>query len=127
MKNFTKPGLSRSGFDEHCPGDEFRERALSHANFPLTCSLSFFSRNQISDLIARHKEAEVRRMEIEKAHQTEISAKQAELDEQRRAMNKVRDYHKGLSAQAKAELDQVRQQMQHESLGRRDEIGQQMG
>ena len=68
----------------------------------------YFCRNQVTDLIARHKEAEVRRLEIEKTFQTEIDNKQKEIDNQKEHIQTLREIHDGQSHKAREDLEEVR-------------------
>lgn len=65
----------------------------------------------MTDLIARHKEAEVRRLEIERAFQTEIDHKQKEIDDQKEHIQTLRELHESKSQEARQELEEVRLNM----------------
>ncbi|XP_067031980.1 kinesin-like protein KIF16B [Acropora muricata] len=66
---------------------------------------------QVTDLMARHKESEVRRLEIERALQAEIISKQKEIDDQKEHIRSLREIHEASSQRAKQELDRVRLRM----------------
>ncbi|KAL9954917.1 hypothetical protein ACROYT_G042503 [Oculina patagonica] len=68
-------------------------------------------KNQVTDLIARHKEAEIRRLEIERAFQTEIDNKQKEIDDQKEHIQSLRELHEARSQQARLDLEEVRLNM----------------
>ncbi|XP_015774745.1 PREDICTED: kinesin-like protein KIF16B, partial [Acropora digitifera] len=68
-------------------------------------------RLQVTDLMARHKESEVRRLEIERALQAEINSKQKEIDDQKEHIRSLREIHEASSQRAKQELDRVRLRM----------------
>ena len=93
----------------------------------LSNSLCLLGRNQVTDLIARHKDAEVRRMDVEKAYQTELDAKQAEMEEHRKEMERVREFHEGLATKARIELHEVRQEMEIKNQEEVEEIANQVG
>lgn len=63
---------------------------------------------QVTDLMARHKESEVRRLEIERALQAEIDSKQKEIDDQKEHIRSLREQHEDRSQRARHELEQVR-------------------
>ena len=86
----------------------------------------FFYRNQVTDLIARHKEAEVRRLEIEKTFQTEIDNKQKEIDSQKEHIQALRELHEGKSQEAREDLEQVRLNMDKKHEDSRKEIEKQL-
>ncbi|XP_022810488.1 kinesin-like protein KIF16B [Stylophora pistillata] len=83
-------------------------------------------KNQVTDLIARHKEAEVRRLEIEKTFQTEIDNKQKEIDSQKEHIQALRELHEGKSQEAREDLEQVRLNMDKKHEDSRKEIEKQL-
>lgn len=86
----------------------------------------YFCRNQVTDLIARHKEAEVRRLEIEKTFQTEIDNKQKEIDYQKEHIQTLREIHDGKSHKAREDLEEVRLNMDKKHEDSRKEIEKQL-
>lgn len=82
--------------------------------------------HQVSDLIAKHKEAEVRRLEIEKAFQTEIDSKQNEIDAQKDYIQNLRERHETKSQEARQELELVRLSMDKKHEDAKSEIEQQL-
>ena len=86
----------------------------------------YFCRNQVTDLIARHKEAEVRRLEIEKTFQTEIDNKQKEIDNQKEHIQTLREIHDGKSHKAREDLEEVRLNMDKKHEDSRKEIEKQL-
>lgn len=82
--------------------------------------------HQVSDLIAKHKEAEVRRLEIEKAFQTEIDSKQNEIDAQKDYIQNLRERHETKSQEARQELELVRLNMDKKHEDAKSEIEQQL-
>ena len=80
----------------------------------------------MSDLIAKHKEAEVRRLEIEKAFQIEIDSKQNEIDAQKDYIQNLRERHETKSQEARQELELVRLSMDKKHEDAKSEIEQQL-
>lgn len=80
----------------------------------------------MTDLIARHKEAEVRRLEIERAFQTEIDNKQKEIDSQKEHIQTLREMHESKSQQARQELEEVRLNMDKKHDEAKNEIEKQL-
>ena len=80
----------------------------------------------MTDLIARHKEAEVRRLEIEKTFQTEIDNKQKEIDNQKEHIQTLREIHDGKSHKAREDLEEVRLNMDKKHEDSRKEIEKQL-
>ena len=83
-------------------------------------------RHQVTDLIARHKEAEVRRLDIERALQTEIDVKQKEIDDQKEHIQTLREMHEAKSQQARQELEEVRLNMDKNHEDAKNEIEKQL-
>ena len=80
----------------------------------------------MTDLIARHKEAEVRRLEIEKAFQTEIDNKQKEIDDQKEHIQTLREMHETKSQQARLDLEEVRLNMDKKHEDSKNDIEKQL-
>lgn len=83
-------------------------------------------KHQVTDMIARHKEAEVRRLEIEKAYQTEIDQKQKEIDDQKEHIQTLRELHEAKSQEARQELEDVRLKMDKKHEDAKNEIEKQL-
>ena len=77
-------------------------------------------------MIARHKEAEVRRLDIERALQTEIDVKQKEIDDQKEHIQTLREMHEAKSQQARQELEEVRLNMDKNHEDAKNEIEKQL-
>ena len=80
----------------------------------------------MTDLIARHKEAEVRRLEIERAFQTEIDNKQKEIDDQKEHIQTLRELHEGKSQKARLDLENVRFNMDKKHDESKNDIEKQL-
>lgn len=80
----------------------------------------------MTDLIARHKEAEVRRLEIEKAFQTEIDNKQKEINDQKEHIQALRELHETRSQKARQDLEEVRLNMDKKHEDSKSEIEKQL-
>ena len=80
----------------------------------------------MTDLIARHKEAEVRRLEIERAFQTEIDNKQKEIDDQKEHIQTLRELHEAKSQKAKMDLEDVRFNMDKKHDNSKKDIEKQL-
>lgn len=85
-----------------------------------------FCRNQVTDLMARHKEAEVRRLEIERAFQTEIDNKQKEIDDQKEHIQTLRELHETRSQKARLDLENVRFNMDKKHDDSKNDIEKQL-
>lgn len=80
----------------------------------------------MTDLIARHKESEVRRLEIERTLQAEIDSKQQEIDDQKEHIRALRELHETKSQQTRQELEEVRLSMDKEHDKAKNEIEKQL-
>jgi len=80
----------------------------------------------VTDLIARHKEAEVRRLEIERAFQTEIDNKQKEIDDQKEHIQTLRELHEAKSQKARQDLEDVRLTMDKKHDESKNDIEKQL-
>lgn len=80
----------------------------------------------MTDLIARHKEAEVRRLEIERAFQTEIDNKQKEIDDQKEHIQSLREMHEARSQKARLDLEDVRFNMDKKHDDSKNDIEKQL-
>lgn len=80
----------------------------------------------MTDLIARHKEAEVRRLEIERAFQTEIDNKQKEIDDHKEHIQTLRELHEGKSQKARLDLENVRFNMDQKHDDSKNDIEKQL-
>ena len=80
----------------------------------------------MTDLIARHKEAEVRRLEIERAFQTEIDNKQKEIDDQKEHIQTLRELHEAKSQKARLDLENVRFNMDQKHDDSKNDIEKQL-
>lgn len=83
-------------------------------------------KHQVTDLIARHKESEVRRLEIERTLQAEIDSKQQEIDDQKEHIRALRELHETKSQQTRQELEEVRLSMDNEHDKAKNEIEKQL-
>ena len=80
----------------------------------------------MTDLIARHKEAEVRRLEIERAFQTEIDNKQKEIDDQKEHIQTLREQHETRSQKSRLDLENVRFNMDKKHDDSKNDIEKQL-
>lgn len=80
----------------------------------------------MTDLIARHKEAEVRRLEIEKTFQAEIDNKQKEIEDQKEHIQSLRELHEAKSLKAREELEEVRLNMDKKHEDSKNETEKQL-
>lgn len=80
----------------------------------------------MTDLMARHKESEVRRVEIERTLLAEINSKQKEIDDQKEHIRSLREVHEARSLRARQELDRVRFKMDEKHEEAKVEIEKQV-
>ena len=70
----------------------------------------------MSDLIAKHKESEARRVEVEKSYQEEIMCKWKEIEEQKDIIQKLREQQDSKGEEAQIELDKMRTIFDEQSI-----------
>ncbi|XP_048585705.1 kinesin-like protein KIF16B isoform X2 [Nematostella vectensis] len=68
-------------------------------------------KNNVSQLIAKHKEAEVRRMEVERNYRDEIDTKQREIEAMKEQMQQIRQTHEENAENVRNDLQGVQQCM----------------
>ncbi|KXJ24780.1 kinesin-like protein KIF16B [Exaiptasia diaphana] len=69
-------------------------------------------KNNITDLISKHKEAEVRRLEVERNYREEIEMKQNEIEAQKEQIQQIRSAHDKNSRKTREELHHVQEMIE---------------